>query len=404
MHNDPRQTSTARKAGRFSADERNAMRAFLQRSEVRLSTIHRVAVGFISGAGLLFLFPVFLKDGVLAVMRGIFDYVPPPATDLTGTLGIIATYLLVFYPFALSLAIPAAALILLLKDIVRFYFVGHPPSFPEEHFNPRFVLTGIAFSPDESEDVKARVLRYQYGTDLINFVISQSDAKSRYFSGLIDKPHRMIVPRTRKLPRLIRRDVLEVPSGKPLDALEDDDIVRVHGTVHVADEDEPVLAAPYVDRTLKEIDRFNAALGLAGLYDRELYQEVAKTEVSLVRHAILLRRLVLRYFQALLILIWTSLLTFMMLPFLQDERGRFPVLIVFSLAYAVWAAAAPYIVDMPLMWLASMSRDDVKKRGIRQFQESDGLHSFSRLTRWSCYLALAATILSLALELGLRLV
>src|SRR5690606_8520058 len=55
----------------FTTDERNAMRAFLQRSEVRISTIHRVAVGFLSGAGLLFLFPVFLKDGVLTLITAL---------------------------------------------------------------------------------------------------------------------------------------------------------------------------------------------------------------------------------------------------------------------------------------------------------------------------------------------
>lgn len=37
-------------------------RAFLQRGEVRLSTMHRVASAFLGGAGLLFLFPLFTRD------------------------------------------------------------------------------------------------------------------------------------------------------------------------------------------------------------------------------------------------------------------------------------------------------------------------------------------------------
>lgn len=45
--------------GNTDPDARNAMRAFLQRSEVRLSTMHRIANAFLSGAGLLVLFPVF---------------------------------------------------------------------------------------------------------------------------------------------------------------------------------------------------------------------------------------------------------------------------------------------------------------------------------------------------------
>ena len=36
-------------------DERAAIRAFLQRSEVRLSTVHRVATALLSGAGLMVL-------------------------------------------------------------------------------------------------------------------------------------------------------------------------------------------------------------------------------------------------------------------------------------------------------------------------------------------------------------
>ena len=39
----------------YTADERAAMRAFLQRCEVRLSTMHRVATALLSGAGILVL-------------------------------------------------------------------------------------------------------------------------------------------------------------------------------------------------------------------------------------------------------------------------------------------------------------------------------------------------------------
>src|SRR5277367_1692075 len=45
----------------FTEQERNAMRAYLQRAEVRLSAMDRVATAFISGAGLLVLFPIFFR-------------------------------------------------------------------------------------------------------------------------------------------------------------------------------------------------------------------------------------------------------------------------------------------------------------------------------------------------------
>lgn len=394
------------KQPRFTDEDRNAMRAYLARCEVRLSTMHRVAVGFLSGAGLLFLLPVFLKDGVLGVITAILDYSPALSngSGLESTIGILIIYLCLLYPFLLSLIIPAVALLLLLKDIVRFYFVGHPPSFPDELFNPRFILTGIAFSPDESEAVKARVLRYQYGTDLINFVISHADARSSYYHDIIDKPDRMIVPRTRKLPNLIRMNIMEIPSEKPLDDLADEDIVRVHGmySSNGADE-EMLLHKPYVDRTLKDIDGFNAALGLAGFIERSLYQEVATTEVSLVRLALKLRRLVLRYLQALLILIWTSVVTFIMLPFLQDERQRFPLLLVFAIAYFVWAIVAPFIVQLPLQWLASSSKPEVRRKGVRLFQKSDAIQRFGMLTQRFCYAALLTSVIAIVLEIALHL-
>jgi hypothetical protein len=395
-------TENNQKQPRFTAEDRNAMRAYLARCEVRLSTMHRVAVGFLSGAGLLFLLPIFLKDGVLAIIRSILDYSPAISNSpsIGTTIGTLIIYLCLLYPFLLSISIPALALLLLVKDIVRFYFVGHPPSFPDELFNPRFILTGIAFSPDESEEVKARVLRYQYGTDMINFVISHADAQSSYYHDIIDKPDRMIVPRTRKLPNLIRMNVVEIPSEKPLDDLVDEDIVRVHGMYSSnGDDEEMLLHKPYVDRTLKDIDGFNAALGLAGFIERSLYQEVAKTEVSLVRHALKLRRLVLRYVQALLILIWTSVITFIMLPFLEDERGRFPILLVFAIAYFVWAILAPFIVQLPLQWLASSSKPEVRRKGVRLFQNSDAIQRFGILTQRFCYVALFTSVIAIVLEI-----
>ncbi|MBK8027040.1 MAG: hypothetical protein IPK19_38045 [Chloroflexi bacterium] len=353
----------------------------------------------------MFLLPIFLKDGVLSIIRAILDYSPAisSSSGIGTTIGTLVIYACLLFPFILSLSIPAGALLLLLKDIVRFYFVGHPPTFPENLFNPRFILTGVAFSPDESEEVKARVLRYQYGTDLIHFVISHADAQSRYYYDVIDKPDRMIVPRTRKLPRLIQMDVVDVPSEKILNELDDDDLIRVHGTYSVGDEEEALLHKPYVDRTLREIDGFNAALGLAGFIERPLYQEVAKTEVSLVRHALKLRRMVLRYFQALLIFLWTSVVTFLMLPFLEDDTGRFPLLVVFGVAYFIWAALAPFIVQLPLHWLVSSSKADVRRKGIRSLQKSDAIQRFGMLTQRLSYVALLTSVIALALEYFLLL-
>jgi hypothetical protein len=288
-----------------------------------------------------------------------------------------------------------------LEDIVRFYFVGHPPSFSEEFFNPRFALTGVAFSPDESEKVKARVLRYEYGTDLIGFVISRADAHSRYYSNIIDKPRRLIVPVTRKLPRLVKAGVIKLAKDQVLDELKDEDKVQVQGTYSNGNGEEALLHEPTVERTVDEVDRFNAALGLAGFIDRPLYQEVAKTEVSLVRHGLKLRRLVLRYFQALLILIWTSFTTFLMVPFLTDPAGRFPMPIVFATAYLLWSLLAPTIVQLPIVWLVSHPHDEVRRNAVKKFQQLDALQTFGKQTQRLCYVAIAVSLVAVVLQVML---
>ena len=49
-------------------ESRAAMRAFLQRSEVRLSTIHRVGQALLGGSALVLLLPLFLRDAFPQMM------------------------------------------------------------------------------------------------------------------------------------------------------------------------------------------------------------------------------------------------------------------------------------------------------------------------------------------------
>ena len=55
----------------LTPDERAAARAFLARCEVRLSTFHRIAVGMLSGAGLLVVLPVVARDSVTGILRSL---------------------------------------------------------------------------------------------------------------------------------------------------------------------------------------------------------------------------------------------------------------------------------------------------------------------------------------------
>jgi hypothetical protein len=300
----------------LSADARNAMRAYLQRTEVRLSTLHRIAVAFIGGAGLLLLLPTFFKEEVTVLIRIILHSLLADAGGMVrNPLPHMLLYAAVLYPFVLSLAIPLYALYTLLKDVVHFYFTIYTPGFPERLITPSFALSGVGFSPDESPEAKRRVLAYQYRqASAINFAIPFSPEKRRaYFDQIIESTGGDILPPTRRYEAIAAMDVLNKQTDRAT------------------------------------VDHFGAAFGLARTLDRRLVEEVATSEIALVRHIIYLRRMMLRYIKALLMFIWTTLVTFIMLPFLQtDAFPNMPVLVV---GYFIWSLLVVPIMRIPLTWI-----------------------------------------------------
>lgn len=122
----------------LSADERAAARAFVARCEVRLSTFHRIAVGMLSGAGLLVVLPVVARDSVTGVIRAL----------LTGGVDVVDG--LVVVSVIAMLAVPATALWMLFADLTRFYFhANHLGTGDDSLFTPRFTLTSLRLSSDE---------------------------------------------------------------------------------------------------------------------------------------------------------------------------------------------------------------------------------------------------------------
>lgn len=124
--------------GGLSGEERAAIRAFLQRCEVRLSTLHRVASALLSGAGVMVLLPPIAKDSIVTVI-----------TRLTqGTVD--AVRVLLIAAATLALALPLIAFWLLIRDLTRFYFHGqHLLAGGQSLFLPRFTLTGLRLPADE---------------------------------------------------------------------------------------------------------------------------------------------------------------------------------------------------------------------------------------------------------------
>lgn len=348
--------------------DKNAARSYLQRAEVRLSTMHRIAGVFINGAGLLVLFPVFFKDAILGIITVFLELQTDKTVGNVGNEWEQGDFLLLI-PFILSLVIPLYALYLLLKDIVQFYFTGFTPGLADEQFIPRFALSGIAFSTDEDEALKNEALRYQYGKDVIKFILPFKAQETRYLDDAVTTTKRAIIPWTRELKRLEEQGIINKPAS------ERGWEVTIGNTQYIVTE--------------QKIDQFNAALGLAGVLDRKLAEEIAKSEASLVRHALLLRRLVLRYFKALLMFIWTTLISFTLLPFI--DNGEYAAFVVLSIGYMCWSILAPFIVRFPIRWIYQYSTDQNINPSIRD----PHLRFFERFATWACGFAFAASLVVL---------
>lgn len=314
----------------FTEAERAAMRAYLQRTEVRLSTLHRIATAFIGGAGLLLLIPIFLRDVVDGVLIILLNGLANHFSEVGGSGGSLLNavmYITLLYPFFLSLAIPLYGVYLLLKDIVHFYFTIYMPGFSHDLLNPTFALTGVSFSPDESERVKQEIMRYQYGQNSMDFMIPFSQGRrEQYFDRLAAETDNRIIPPSRRL------EVLE-----DMDVLPDD----------------------YNATTIR---RFNTAFGIARSLDRPLVEEVAVTEMMLVRNIMYLRRLMMRYAKTLMMFIWTTVIAFLMLPLLESDR--FPVPLVLGVGYVVWSLGVTRLVALPINWVYRHLKGDDYARHI----------------------------------------
>lgn len=307
-----------------SNDERNAMRSYLQRAEVRLSTMHRVASAFLGGAGLLVLFPVFVNQAIAAVARALILAINGPDQVITGALLGAAVFI--------SLAVPIYAFFLLLRDLTHFYFVGHSPGFSNKLFNPRFVLSGVAFSPDESAAVKREVYAHEYSSAVLNFVLPFGEKQATYYDTVLAATRDHLLTGNRSTAALVTEGILKQGA--------DPGEFVVQG-----DQAEP--------RRGEDIDRFNAALGLAGMRERSLAAEVAKSEASLVRHALGLRRLVLRYLKALIAFVVTTLITFLLVAFVGTNR--FGVFATLAWGYLLWSIVTPFAVRLPVRWIYDAS-------------------------------------------------
>ncbi|CAB4880348.1 unannotated protein [freshwater metagenome] len=294
-------------------ESRGAMRSFLQRAEVRLSTIHRVAQALLGGSALILLLPLFLRDAFPKMMTVIIasydahqNWVP------TVAVGIAA---------ALVILLPVPAVYLLVGDLLAFYFTSntfgaHPAgtnSPKQTVFNPRFIIPGLGFNTDELSPATKQLLAE-----------GRNDEWTR---GLL------------------------VPHSTDDDGWRDRFDTRTYEVWGVvADEG-----------AAGDTERVRQAFRLAGLNrDRTLAKDVARTEALVARHVLAIRTIVLRYSKALLLLIATTVVT-LAASGLVDQAiredptggkfsGGFPYRYIFlvALVYAFWAPLAARSVTAPL--------------------------------------------------------
>jgi hypothetical protein len=311
----------------FTPEGRAAMRAYLQRAEVRLSTMHRIATGFLGGAGLLFLLPVLLRDAVVRLVTTI--YILPDTTDE------VLNYLLL----ASTLSLPLLSLYLLIEDIITFYFTAYHAGLKDKFFHPRFVLSGVSFSEDECSEAKRAVIASQQTRDMLSFVVPQHADDREYYRGILRDTEWSIVPAGR---------VKHIP-------------------IHT-------------DDVYDEVMLFDTALGLAGVVDRDLVEEVAKMEMSLVKHAIALRHLVLRYSKALLLFLFTTLVLTVSVELqhlppsdatMSVATGRQHALMLY-ITFILLSFFTPFVVKRPIAWIYRFAANTLiplqSDRELRRFE------------------------------------
>lgn len=294
-------------------ESRAAMRAFLQRSEVRLSTIHRVAQALLGGSALILLLPLFLRDAFPKMMTLIIARYDADQSWLpTAGVGLAA---------ALVILLPIPAIFLLVGDLLGFYFTSntfgaHPTGPHAAHrviFNPRFIIPGLGFNNDELSPTTREMLT--------------EGREDEWTRGLL------------------------VPRSTDDDGWRDRFDTRTYEVWGIIAE----------EGSAGDTERVRQAFRLAGLNrDRTLARDVARTEALIARHVLSIRTVVLRYSKALLLLIATTVVT-LAASGLVDQAVRedpsggkfangFPprYLFLVALVYVIWAPLAARSVTAPL--------------------------------------------------------
>ncbi len=290
-------TTGASPSGGWTADERAAARAFLQRCEVRLGTIHRVATALLSGAGLMVLLPAIARDAITSVLRALVDSDPTAAHYLLSAATVTV------------LGLPLLAFVLLLRDLTSFYFHGQHLIGPlgSQVFTPRFTLTGLRLPADELSPAARE--------DLL---------AARRSPGTIE----LLVP---------AKDDVRAQIDRQLDA---------YGGLGR-------------DPADGDAGRASGLFALVAARDRDLAEEVAKVEHGMARHLLRVQVIVLRYVKALLLFLVTTIAVFAAAGAVSsDPSVGTGTEVWLAVVYLLWSTGVVLAVRDPVRTIESLLRSE----------------------------------------------
>jgi hypothetical protein len=332
-------------AGELSPDERAAARAFIARCEVRLSTFHRIAVGLLSGAGILVVLPVLTRDSVTGILRAL----------VTGRFTAVDALLIV--ATLTILAVPATALWLLFTDLTRFYFHANHLGGGRETFTPRFTLTALRLPSDElGTEATAQLATVRRQPHIVELLVPINDASRTRIDRQLD------VYRDVRDAGLDDHRGIDEPDDHEFDDHElDDHELDDHEFDDVLDD--PERRADELDRVRRADERrADGLFELAASQSRTLLEEVAKIEHGMARHVLRLRSLVLRYVKAVLAVLAAALAVYAGDAIVADiAAGRgvtAPTALWLAGVGLIWAPAVVLAVTSPVRWIEQLMRDD----------------------------------------------
>jgi len=280
----------------YPPDAAAAIRAYLQRCEVRLSTVHRVASALLSGAGLVVLFPALAKDSVARIVRALLEG------------GSDAPHRLVLASVIVAASVPLMALWLLLRDLTGFYFAGqHFETDSHTAFHPRFAISGLRISPsDVDPETLAAIEEARHDPHVRAFLMPENE----------NSRHRVDVQG--------RRYGLLPQTGEITDEM-----------------------------------RRVALLELSATQTRTLAQQAARMEQVLARHLLNLQLLVLRYAKAVLAMLTTAVAMFAVAACIDhDPKTGTPTLLWMATMLLVWSPAIIAAVTAPVNWIMRIAKSD----------------------------------------------